>query len=160
MIANIVDFIQLEVRDFKPIAGPSLQVVATVILLMVALSWLWLTGNSSSIGNTTLPSGPHGLPFIGNTFQLSEDSWHIFTVRKEKYGQPRPPVLELPNPTIGEIFYFRVFGQKILVVNSLKVAFELFDRRAAVYSDRPHFVVACDMLTEGLFMTFVGHNDM
>lgn len=51
-------------------------------------------------------------------------------------------------------------GQHVLVLGNNKVASDLLDRRAAIYSDRPRFIVACGMLSEGLFFTFTRYGDM
>ena len=48
--------------------------------------------------------------------------------------------------------YLNAFGQPIMVINSLKAATELLDRRATVYSDRPRMIVANEILSGG----FVG----
>jgi hypothetical protein len=37
--------------------------------------------------------------------------------------------------------YLNALGQPIMVVNSLKAATELLDRRATVYSDRPRMML-------------------
>ena len=50
-------------------------------------------------------------------------------------------------------------GQPILVINSLKTAFELFDRRAHIYSDRPRQIVADGILCGGLFTAFMSYGD-
>jgi hypothetical protein len=47
--------------------------------------------------------------------------------------------------------YLNAFGQPIIVLHSLKAAFELLDRRANIYSDRPRFIVSNDILSGGLF---------
>jgi hypothetical protein len=52
--------------------------------------------------------------------------------------------------------YFNVFGQPLLVLNSQRVAADLLDRRAGIYSGRPRNIVAGDILTGGLFMVFYG----
>jgi hypothetical protein len=56
--------------------------------------------------------------------------------------------------------YLNALGQPIIVLNSLKVAFELLDRRANIYSDRPRFVVSFDILCGGLFTAFMPHGDL
>jgi hypothetical protein len=55
--------------------------------------------------------------------------------------------------------YFNVFGQPLLVLNSQRVAADLLDRRAGIYSDRPRNIVAGDILTGGLFMVFCGYTE-
>lgn len=37
----------------------------------------------------------------------------------------------------GDIVHARFFGQHIVIVNSLKIASELFEKRSQLYSDRP-----------------------
>ena len=56
--------------------------------------------------------------------------------------------------------YLNALGQPILVINSLKAAFELLDRRASIYSGRPRFNVAQDILCGGLFLVFMGNGDV
>jgi hypothetical protein len=51
--------------------------------------------------------------------------------------------------------YLNALGQPIIVINSLKAAFELLDRRAKIYSDRPRFIVARDILCGGLFIALM-----
>ena len=56
--------------------------------------------------------------------------------------------------------YLSALGQPILVINSLKTAFELLDRRASIYSGRPRFIVAQDILCGGLFTAFMQLGDV
>jgi hypothetical protein len=51
----------------------------------------------------------------------------------------------------GDLIYLNAAGQPVVIINSQKVAIELLDRRAAIYSDRPRNVIACDIMTGGLF---------
>jgi len=56
--------------------------------------------------------------------------------------------------------YLNAFGKPIMVINSLKAATELLDRRATVYSDRPRMIVANEILSGGLFVTFIRYGDL
>jgi hypothetical protein len=37
----------------------------------------------------------------------------------------------------GDLVYLNVLGTSLLYVNSAEMAYELFDKRSAIYSDRP-----------------------
>jgi hypothetical protein len=51
--------------------------------------------------------------------------------------------------------YLNALGQPIIIINSLKVAFELLDRRANIYSGRSRLIVAQDILCGGLFHAYM-----
>ena len=51
-------------------------------------------------------------------------------------------------------------GQPIVVCNSLKSAFELFERRSANYSDRPRFIMGQEILSGGLLIAMMNHDDL
>ena len=59
----------------------------------------------------------------------------------------------------GDLIYLNAAGQPVVVINSQKVAVELLDRRAAIYSDRPRNVVACDIMTGGLLLGFARYGE-
>jgi hypothetical protein len=42
----------------------------------------------------------------------------------------------------GPITYCNVAGRSILVINTPEAAFDLLEKRASIYSDRPRFVMA------------------
>ena len=46
------------------------------------------------------------------------------------------------------------------VINSLKAASELLDRRANISSDRPHQIVAHEILCNGLFTALMSYRDL
>jgi hypothetical protein len=56
--------------------------------------------------------------------------------------------------------YLNALGQPIIVLHSLKAAFELLDRRANIYSDRPRFIVTSDILCGGLFIGTMHNGDV
>jgi len=91
-----------------------------------------------------LPPGPRGYPIIGNLLELERGQWLKFSKWHKKYG---------------DLIYLNAVGQSIVVLNSQRVAEDLLDRRAAIYSDRPRCIVACDMMSDGLFFGFTGYTD-
>ena len=48
----------------------------------------------------------------------------------------------------------------MVILNSQKVAADLLDRRAGIYSDRPRNIVASDIMTGGLLVVFTRYNDV
>lgn len=60
---------------------------------------------------------------------------------------------------VGPIIYLKVLGQPIIVLNNLKMAADILDRRARMTSDRPEFIVP-RIMSGGLILPFISHNDM
>ena len=58
-----------------------------------------------------------------------------------------------------DLIYLNVAGQPVVVINSPKVGVALLDRRAAIYSDRPRFIVPSDIMAGGLFFAFSRYGD-
>ncbi|KAG0702309.1 cytochrome P450 [Suillus ampliporus] len=69
------------------------------------------------------PPGPPGRPLVGNIPDMPQvKPWLTFTEWGKKYG---------------DISHVEVLGQHIMVLNSVKTAIELLDKKSSVYSDRP-----------------------
>ena len=62
--------------------------------------------------------------------------------------------------TSEHMMFLNALGQPILVINSLKTAFELLDRRAHIYSDRPSHIVANKILCGGLLTALMSYGDV
>ncbi len=70
-----------------------------------------------------LPPGPKGLPLVGHLFDRPvRNVYEIYM----KWAA-----------TYGDLVYYEVLGQPIIVVSSEEAANELFEKRSANYSDRP-----------------------
>ncbi|KAF8154861.1 putative monooxygenase [Crassisporium funariophilum] len=84
---------------------------------------------------SNLPPGPRRLPVIGNVHQMPTSSpWKAFSEWGKKYG---------------DIMHVDIFGQSMVVINSTQMAKDLLDKRSNIYSDRPHFIFAGDMVGYG-----------
>ncbi|KAF8478443.1 cytochrome P450 [Russula ochroleuca] len=114
-----------------------LALMATVVVILVAqyVRSPW----------RKVPPGPKGLPILGNALQLQNKDWMYGAECKRKFEH---------------IMYINALGQPIVVLHSLKAASELFDRRAKLYSDRPRFIVAQDILCGGLFTALMPYGDV
>ena len=55
--------------------------------------------------------------------------------------------------------FLNALGQPIIVINSLETAFELLNRRARIYSDRPRHIVANGILCGGLLTPLMSYGD-
>jgi len=108
-----------------------------------------------------LPPGPRGIPILGNLVQLMGDKWITFTALKKKYGVSLNRKLMNPSANLltGPIMYLNAAGQPIIVLNTLKVASDLLDRKAAVTSHRPTNIVVGTM-TGDLLITFLNPGDV
>ena len=58
---------------------------------------------------------------------------------------PRRHVADVDNPRLGDMIYFKVFGQGFLVLGSVKRVYDIFERRSSNYSDRPRLVMLNEM---------------
>ncbi|KAG2151680.1 cytochrome P450 [Suillus bovinus] len=69
------------------------------------------------------PPGPPGWPLIGNIADMPHNkAWLTFAKWGKKYG---------------DILHVEVLGRHIIVLNSVKAAIDLLDKKGSIYSDRP-----------------------
>ncbi|THV05812.1 cytochrome P450 [Dendrothele bispora CBS 962.96] len=90
------------------------------------------------------PPGPRGIPVLGNLFQLDNvKPWHTFAKWKELYGP---------------MVYLNIAGQPMIILNSRKVAEDLFDRRGSNYIDRHRFI-ALEKTTGDSFISIMSSTE-
>ena len=117
---------------------------ASLAILCVALSKLWRARSK-----LPLPPGPRRLPIVGNILDLPTP--HIpeaqhWAKHRDLYGQCRRCLWKiLSQRRSGPISSVTVLGKTIIIINDMKVAFELLDRRSQSYSDRPTLVFVGEM---------------
>lgn len=75
-----------------------------------------------------LPPGPPGEPILGHLRVIPEIG-------------PEHKYIEWSKEYSSDILYFNVLGRPIIVLNSVKVAHDLLDKRGANYASRPRFVL-------------------
>lgn len=112
------------------------QYIYTGLALLLVLLLRHIYSRPSARGRLPLPPGPPGAPPIGNVLQTPKEApWiHYFDLSKQ----------------YGEVMHLNMAGQPVMILNSLQAAQDLLSRRGAQYSDRPHLVVAGDLVTRGL----------
>ena len=55
--------------------------------------------------------------------------------------------------------YLDAAGRPTIVLNSLKSSFELLERRAIKYSDRPRFIMVQEIISQGLLFSLLSCGD-
>ena len=55
---------------------------------------------------------------------------------------------------------YHAAGSPTIIFNSLKPAVELLERRSNNFSDRPRFIMAHEILSQGIVMAFMNFNAM
>ncbi|KAI0356908.1 cytochrome P450 [Trametes cingulata] len=94
---------------------------------------------------TGLPPGPKPVPIFGNLFQLEQQQeWLQFTNWGKIYG---------------DVVTMRIFNKPIILLNSAQAIVDLFEARSAIYSDRPHLTMACDLMGWGETVVLMPYND-
>ncbi|KAK7683862.1 hypothetical protein QCA50_013240 [Cerrena zonata] len=88
--------------------------------------------------------GPKGLPVLGNVLQIQEKQWLRYTEWHKQFGP---------------IYSLNFVGQPVVVIGTAKIAADLMERRSNIYSDRPRFVMATEVLTGGMNLAFARWGD-
>ncbi|OCH90935.1 cytochrome P450 [Obba rivulosa] len=102
------------------------------------------TANLKRRSTLPLPPGPRGLPIIGNLLDMpTHYQWKTFARWSEEYG---------------DLISVKVLGQTYILLNSLEHVIELFERRGAIYSDRPTLTVCGEIAGWGR-TTIMSHYD-
>ncbi|KAF7346388.1 O-methylsterigmatocystin oxidoreductase [Mycena sanguinolenta] len=119
----------------------SLALLALAILLLRSLQIFLNTWQRRH----PFPPGPTPYPFVGNFRDLpTKLPWLTYTEWGQKYG--------------SDVVHASALGQHVVVVNSVRAANELFEKRSYIYSDRP-VVAMIELLTAAMIMaTVYGYN--
>ncbi|KAG1784606.1 cytochrome P450 [Suillus plorans] len=91
------------------------------------------------------PPGPRGWPLIGNILDMPHiKPWLTFSAWGQKYG---------------DITHISVLGRHIIVLNSVKTAMEMMDRKSIVYSDRPILPMSGELVGWKDSLFFLSYGD-
>ena len=126
------------------------------ILGTVALLAALLYPRKKSQSKFPLPPGPKGYPIIGNIPQVPAERSDIqFAKWSKEHSESFLVSDTLPHSSWhgmrpmnsdtatqdSDIIYLNMLGQSVIVLNSVRSAVDLIDKRGAIYSDRPPFVL-------------------
>lgn len=103
----------------------SLQQVFVPIACLACAAVVVLAKRRLTQSALPLPPGPPSKGILGNVADIpAENAWVEYARMADKYG----PIVHL-----------RALNKRIVVINTLEAMKELFERRGAIYSDRPRF---------------------
>ncbi|KAH9057383.1 cytochrome P450 [Lactarius vividus] len=106
---------------------------------------LWLIARRAQRAFRTLPPGPRGFPIVGDVLHIADLDWLMSSQRKDEYG---------------DMMYVSALGQGVLVINSQHIAIDLLEKRSNIYSNRPHYISACDFSTKNLMVSMASYGDL
>ncbi|KAF8840876.1 cytochrome P450 [Paxillus ammoniavirescens] len=90
-----------------------------------------------------LPPGPTGWPIVGNLFEISSDkTWLDFAALGKKYG---------------DISSISILGTRYVILNSYEAVSDILEKQSAKCSNRPHLIMACDLVGWGSGMLFINY---
>ncbi|KAJ7163866.1 cytochrome P450 [Mycena crocata] len=119
--------------------------IVAALVTLVLVRFVIARKSNRNPGNFPFPLGPKGLPLLGNLLQVpSEHYWLKFNEWVQQYG----PIVSV-----------NMAGKRIVILGTPKVAADLFDRRSAIYSDHPRWVLANDILARGMHVGVVGYGE-
>ncbi|KAF8153982.1 cytochrome P450 [Crassisporium funariophilum] len=81
---------------------------------------------------SNLPPGPKPLPLIGNVLQIPTDN------QEETFAEW--------GAQYGDVVHIKIFGQSMIILNTLQAARDLLDKKSSIYSDRPRFVLLAELM--------------
>ncbi|KAH8978634.1 cytochrome P450 [Lactarius akahatsu] len=102
------------------------------LLVVVGFSGLAFLVMRASKHRLPYPPGPKSFPVVGNLFSMpSQEEWVTYGKWAEELG--------------SDIVHADVMGSHIIILNSIKAANELLEKRSSNYCDRPPLVVIKDL---------------
>ncbi|EIM84338.1 cytochrome P450 [Stereum hirsutum FP-91666 SS1] len=101
---------------------------------------------TSLMARARYPPGPPRLPIIGSLLHVpNRHTWLAYERMGKDLGD--------------DLVHLDVLGSHIIVVNSAKAATELFEKRGAIYSDRPSYTMLIDLLGFDWALVFSRYGD-
>ncbi|KAF8576043.1 cytochrome P450 [Ramaria rubella] len=106
--------------------------VSTTLVTVVCIFLAWLTKRKTPKRKVPLPPGPRRKWPFGNLFDMPvKDPWLVFTEWRK---------------THGDIISLQILGNTIIVLNTLETVNALLDKKGAIYSNRPEFILAGEIM--------------
>jgi hypothetical protein len=112
-----------------------------ILAVVVGFSGLTLVVLRAQAGKRRLPypPGPKRLPVVGNLFSMpSQEEWITYKKWSEESGvRSRLHLVPANWPMSGsDIIHADILGSHFVILNSIKAANDLLEKRSSIYSDR------------------------
>jgi hypothetical protein len=113
-------------------------------------------GKDGNPNGLPLPPGPKGYPLIGNLFDMPvHKPWVVYDEWRKTYGKlfiinHLPPQITSLYFS-GDMIYLNVLGHHFVILGSLEVVTDLFEKRSSNYSDRKHMTMLNDLYVTHFF---------
>ncbi|KAI0288612.1 cytochrome P450 [Multifurca ochricompacta] len=92
-----------------------------------------------------LPPSPPRIPIVGNMSQLKNKKWLFSSDCKGRFS---------------EVMHLDAMGRQTIIFNSLKSAYNVLEQRTGNYSGRPRFIIAQEILYEGLGVVMMDYGEL
>jgi len=140
--------------------------LSSIHLSLIALGVVLLVVAWSYFPKPKYHPGPTPLPLIGNLLQIPRETpWVTYKEWSEQYGESlHSSVLQSPlsftkSPQPGPCIHLEVVGKHVLVLNEGKDAEELFSKRGLSNSERPHLVMAGELVGFGRGLALLPYDE-
>ena len=116
--------------------------VRDLLAYVLAITTLSLFYKRSRMKATPpLPPGPRKLPLLGNLFDFpSSFEWQTFQKWGKQYSLSdfslSIPLIDLMISLDSDILHLRAAGTSLIILNSVKAANDLMEKRSSLYSGR------------------------
>ncbi|KAH9886935.1 cytochrome P450 [Cubamyces lactineus] len=129
---------------------PVLHVVALVSLALFVFVLLRFVFSRRARGakhasSARLPPGPKPIPVLGNVHQLPMD------YQEKTFAQWAK--------LYGDVVYAKLFRRPVLVLNSLRAAQDLLEKKSGKYSDRPRLILLSELMGWDNVITHMRYGD-
>nr|BAK09383.1 cytochrome P450 [Postia placenta] len=122
------------------------QLLLSPLFLAAGLwAWKWLSWRRRNPAGLPMPPGPKGYPIIGNVLDMPQKAtWLTFREWAKQYG---------------DIVSVDILGTKIVIMNTAKPAYDTFEKRGAIYSDRPRMIFLKELMGWDVSFTVMAYGD-